>query len=200
MRRRFLATLMLVFPLCSSVSFAELRALTDNEMKQVEGRIISPALNERQAIVLMELIANNRNTTELLTDKINERLQIMHLELVAEETIRREIQRMNSVAMSDARLAQSLDMLNRMFINRRLYEEAQLRDAQRRAIMQGFINAVMHSNFKNNPSYAGAVLLLEHLNPYSILAKYPNLLPGPNGEVISKYGPNSPSLDIHFSR
>lgn len=182
-------------------SSAILKAMTDGEMSQVTGQIVSPSIPAHQATAIIEFIAKNGAATSILTNKINSKLKSMNLERVAEEAIREELLRTNSIAYSDVRYNRAMQTLAFMYQNKQIYDYQQLLDSERRAIVQGFINALVHSNLRGNPTLGNAVAVMVTLNPYDILQKYPNLAPNPKGNIVDlNNNPNSPNINVTTSR
>lgn len=182
---------------CSlGVSFtasAKLVKMTDAEMAEsTTGQITYPTFSARQATIIMEMLANNDQSVSILTKKINQRLVQLQLEQVAEAHIQYILRRVNSVEFSDVMLHTNLQMVNQMMINNHYYEKQVLADAQRRAIVQTFIAAIVNSNLQQNPSVGNILIVVSVLNPDALLQRYPGLI-----SPIYSYGkPNTPNIDI----
>ncbi|WP_374033893.1 hypothetical protein ACES2I_14820 [Bdellovibrio bacteriovorus] len=183
--------------LCSlGVSFtasAKLVKMTDAEMDEsTTGQIVYPTFSVAQATIILELLANNKQSVALLTKKINQRLLQLQLEQVAEAHMQYLLRRINAVEFSDVMLHNNLQIVNQMMINNHFYEKQVLADAQRRAIIQTFISAVVNSNLQKNPSVGNILAVVSVLNPNALLQQYPGLI-----TPIYSYGkPNTPNIDI----
>lgn len=177
----------------SLTASAKLVKMTDAEMgESTTGQIVYPTFSVAQATIILELLANNDQSVALLTKKINQRLLQLQLEQVAEAHIQYLLRRINAVEFSDVMLHNNLQIVNQMMINNHFYEKQVLADAQRRAIIQTFISAVVNSNLQKNPSVGNILAVVSVLNPNALLQQYPDLI-----TPIYSYGkPNTPNIDI----
>ena len=176
----------------SATASATLTQMTDAEMSEASSGPIFPAFDSRQTAVIIEMILNDKMSLEVLTQKINEKLGPLNLEKVTIGQMDDLLRRTNSAAFTDAILRNNLQIVNQMMINRELYNQQQLADAQRRAIIQTFMNAVVNSNLRNDHSLNNITAVFGTLNPYALLQQYPNII----SPVYSTGGPNSPNINI----
>lgn len=177
----------------SFTASAKLVKMTDAEMGEATaGQIVYPSFSVRQAAIIMEMLANNDQSLALLTKKINQRLLQLQLEQVTDAHIQYLLRRVNAVEFSDVLLHNHLQLVSQMMINNHYYEKQVLADAQRRAIIQTFVSAVVNSNLQQNPSVANILMVVSVLEPNALLQKYPGLI-----SPIYSYGkPNTPTIDI----